>query len=71
MEFVLDKCAETVLKRGRSVHSQNLILCFNREIQGPEQGKTYRYLGNEEREVVHQQMKERLKKDCTKRLRIY
>jgi len=71
MEFVLDMCAEIVLKKGRSVHSQNLVLYFNREIQEPEQGKTYKYLGNEEREVVHQQMKERLKKECTKRLRIY
>ena len=27
-----DKCAETVLKKGKSVHLQNLILDFNREI---------------------------------------
>ena len=71
MEFRLDKCAEIVLKRGRSVHSQNLILYFNRAIQEPEQGKTYKYLGTEEREGVHQQMKERLKKEYTKRLTIH
>jgi len=40
MEFVFDKCAEIVLTRGKSVHSRNLILYFNREIQEPEQGKT-------------------------------
>ena len=39
MEFGLDKCAKTVLKRGKLVHSQNLILDFNREIQELEQGK--------------------------------
>jgi hypothetical protein len=33
MEFGLDNCAKIVLKRGKLVHSQNLILDFNREIQ--------------------------------------
>ena len=28
-EFGLDKCAKTVLKRGKLIHSQNLILGFN------------------------------------------
>ena len=40
MEFGLDKCANLFLNRGKSVHSQNLILDFNREIQELEQGKT-------------------------------
>jgi len=33
MEFGMDKCAKIVLKRGKLVQSQNLILDFNREIQ--------------------------------------
>ena len=33
MEFGLNKCAKIVLKRGKSVQSQNLILDINREIQ--------------------------------------
>jgi hypothetical protein len=49
----------------------NLILAFNRETQELEQGKTYKYVGIEESEGVHQQMKERLKKEYTKRLRMY
>jgi hypothetical protein len=28
MEFGLDKCAKTILKKGKLVHSQNLILDF-------------------------------------------
>jgi hypothetical protein len=40
MEFGLDKCAKSVLKRGKLVHSYNLILDFNREIQELERGKT-------------------------------
>ena len=41
MEFGLEKCAKFVLKRGKLVHSQNLILHFNREIQERKQGKTH------------------------------
>jgi hypothetical protein len=43
----------------------------NREIQEPEQGKTYKYLGAEESDgIQHQQMKGRLKKEYTRRLRM-
>jgi len=62
--FGLDKCQKTVLKRGKLVHSQNLILDFNREIQELEQGIACKYLGIEENEgIQHQQMNERLKKE--------
>jgi hypothetical protein len=44
MEFRLEKCAKFVLKTGKLVHSQNLILHFNREIQELKQEKTYMYL---------------------------
>ena len=54
---------ERLYSEGKLVHSQNLILDFNREIQELEQGKTYKYLDTEESEgIQHQQMKERLKK---------
>jgi hypothetical protein len=33
LEFELDKCAKVVFKKGKFIHSQNLILDFNREIQ--------------------------------------
>jgi len=62
MEFRLEKCAKIVFKRGKLVHSQNLVIDINREIQELEQGKTYKYLGIEESKgIQHQQMKERLK----------
>ena len=42
----------------------------NREIQELEQGKTYTYLGIEENEGIrHQQMKERLKQENSRRLK--
>ena len=45
MEFGLDKHAEIVLKRGKLVHSPNLILDFNRETQEFEQEKHTRTQG--------------------------
>ena len=64
MEFNLEKCAKITFKRCKLTHSQNIVIDTNREIQELEQGKTYKYLGTEEREgIQHQQMKERLKNE--------
>ena len=60
-------------KRGKLVHSQNLVIEINREIEELEQGKTYKYtyLGIEESEgIQHKQMRERLKQEYSRRLRI-
>ena len=71
MELGLEKCAEIAFKRGKLVHSLNLVIDINREIQELEQGKTYKYLGTEESEGVHhQQMKETLKQEYSRRLRM-
>jgi hypothetical protein len=71
MEFGLEKCAKTAFKRGRLVHSQNLVTETNRKIQELEQGKMYIHLGIEESEgIQHQQMKERLKQEYSRRLRM-
>jgi len=56
MEFGLDKCAKIVLKKRKVVLSQNLIRNIIREVQQLEQGKTFRYLGSEESEDIHQQV---------------
>ena len=42
----------------------------NRVIQNLEQGKTYKYLGIEENHGIYQQMKERLKQEYSRRLRM-
>ena len=64
MEFGLEKCAKIAFKRGKLVHSKNLVIDIKRAIQELEQGKTYKYLGIEESEgTQHQQMKERLKQE--------
>jgi hypothetical protein len=71
MKFGLNKCAKSLHKRGKLVQSQNIILEFNRVIQELKQEKTYKYLGTEKSEgIQHQQMKNRLSKEYTRRLRI-
>jgi hypothetical protein len=40
MEFGLEKCPKIAFKKGKLVHSQNLVMDINREIQELEQGKT-------------------------------
>ena len=65
------KYAKITFKRGKLTFSQNLAIDTNREIQELEQGKTYKYLGIEESEgILHQQMKERLKQEYSRRLRM-
>jgi hypothetical protein len=71
MEFGLEKCAKITFKRGKLTHLQNLVIDTNRIIQELEQGKMYNYLGIEESEgIQHQQMKERLKQEYSRRLRM-
>jgi len=70
-KFGLEKCNKIAFKRGKQVHSQNLVININREIQELGQGKTYKYLGVKESEgIQHQQMKGRLKQEYSRRLRM-
>jgi hypothetical protein len=71
MEFGLEKCAKITFKTGKLISSQNLVIESNREIQELEQGKTYKYLGIEESKgMQHPQIKDRLKQECNRRLRM-
>jgi len=71
MESGLEKSAKIAFKRGKLVHSQNIVIDITREIQELEQGKTYKYLGTAESEgIQHQQIKKRLKREYSRRLRM-
>jgi len=71
MDFRLEKCAMVTFKKGKLIHSQSLVTDIIRETQELEEGKTYKYLGIEESEgIQHQQMKERLKQEYRRRLRM-
>jgi hypothetical protein len=51
-----------LLQKRKLLHSQNIILDINREIQELQQTETYSHLRTEESEGIHhQQLKERLK----------
>ena len=51
-DFGLEKCAKITFKKGKLIHSQNLVIDINREIQELKQGKSYKYLGIEESEGI-------------------
>jgi hypothetical protein len=55
MDCGLKKYAKITFKKGKLIHSQNLVIDINREIQELEQGKTYKYLGIEESEGIQHQ----------------
>jgi len=60
MDFGLEKCVKITFKKGKLIHSQNLVIDINREIQELEEGKTYKYLGTEESEdIQHKKKNER------------
>jgi hypothetical protein len=64
MDIGLENCAMITFKKGKPIHSQNLVIDINREIQELEQEKTYKYLGIQESEgIQHQEIKERLKQE--------
>jgi hypothetical protein len=53
-ESGLDKCAKIVFEKRKLVHSQNLVVDINGEMQELEQGKTHKHTGIEESDGVHQ-----------------
>ena len=71
MEFGLDKCAKTTFKRGRLADSSNIELDVNTVIQDLEQEGTYKYLGVSEGDgIQHSQMKEKIRKEYYRRIRM-
>jgi uncharacterized protein YbjQ (UPF0145 family) len=71
MEFGLHKCAKIELKNVTLIHTQNIIVDFNREIKELRQGKTQKYVRNFKNEgIKNQEMEGRLKKEYARRLRM-
>jgi len=70
MEFGLDKCAKATFKRGKLEKTNNVILDEKTVIKDLEQEGVYRYLGvNEGDGIQHASMKDKLKKEVTRRIR--
>ena len=70
MEFRLDNCRNTVLKTGKFVHSQNVILDISIEIQEPEQGKHTSTLGLRKVEAYNINKWKKLEQEYSRRLRM-
>ena len=67
MEFGLDKCVKATFKHGKMVKSTNIVLNDNTVIKELD---TYKYLGvNESNGIQHATMKEKVLKECIRRVR--
>ena len=70
MTFGLDKCAKATFKRGKLTQTTSLELDRSTIIKDLEQEELYKYLGvNESDGIQHSQMKEKLRKECYRRVR--
>ena len=70
MEFGIEKCAKATFKRGKLELTENIELDRHTVIRDLEQGGVYKYLGiNEGRGIQHAEMKERIRKECIRRVR--
>ena len=71
MQFELKKCAKASFKQGKLVKTSNIIIDNQTIIKGLEQEKYYKYLGvNESDGIQHAKMKEQIKKECIRRVRL-
>ena len=70
MKFGLEKCAATTMKRGKRVHSDGIALPDGTQMRALGEEESYMYLGVlEEDHVLHEESKERLKKEYIRRVK--
>ena len=71
MEFGLNKCAKASFKKGKLSYTSGIKLNDETIIRELEQEEVYKYLGvNEGSEMKHAMMKEKLRKECIRRVGI-
>ena len=71
MNFGLEKCARICLKRGRVQSKIHIGNTFENDIKELDPRRAYKYLGIEESfDIPHKNEKEKLKKECLRRLRL-
>ena len=70
MQFGIEKCAMLVMRRGKKVKSEGIALPNNEKIRSLDETEGYKYLGVlEADEVLHKDMKEKLRKEYYRRVR--
>ena len=71
MQFGLEKCPKASFKRCKLVKTSNIIIDNKTIIKELEQEKSYKYFSvNEGDGIQHAKMKEQIKKECIRRLRL-
>ena len=71
MDFGLEKCAKATFKNGQLTSTENISLGLDTFIQDLEQDSTYKYLGiNEGDGIQHGKMKEKIRKEYYRRIRL-
>ena len=70
MEFVIEKCAMLVLKRGKIVTSNGIKLPDESKIKSVKEGESYKYLGMLQADQIrHQEVKDKVTKEYKRRVR--
>ena len=72
MKFGLEKCAAMTMKRGKRVHSDGIALPDGTQLRALGEEESYKYLGVLEADhvpVLHEESKERLKKEYIRRVK--
>ena len=71
MEFGLDKCSKAKFKKGKLPTTENIQIDVDTTIQELEQEGAYKYLGGNEGDgIQHAKMKEKIKKESYRRVRM-
>ena len=70
MKFGLEKCAAMTMKMGKRVHSDGIALPGGTQLRALGEEESYKYLGVLEADhVLHEESKERLKKEKIRRVK--
>ena len=70
MQFGVDKCATIVIKRGKVITSDGIVLPDENKIKSMNEGCSYKYLGDLESDQVKQkEVKEKLRNEYKRRVR--
>ena len=69
MEFGLEKCATLTIHKGKATHTEGLTLSNNNTINGLSLEEGYKYLGVQQAEVKHRQVKKQTSAEYTNRVR--
>ena len=70
IEFGFDKCAKCIIRAGKKVETENIVLEDNIEIKELDFETSYKYLGIEENAVIeHRKMREKLGAEYLRRVK--